>query len=537
MAKYTIQIPDGRTLDIEGDTMPTEAELDQIISALPPDHRVPAAATMPIPNQPQLEAVRQQRPDIGTQFADMASKVSQSPIPDSGAMGATGLLGVGALAQKFESGIQRAAESKNPLNIPNAFVQGLKGEGGYAEFGDTWRRLGVNETLASTLGLIESGGLDPMQLIAPLGRGARMAFEKAVTGTKQSTGRALAKVVEATHGIPPEAAAAALTDKFSGLSPKYFKSQGVKNLANNISDEVSKSIVEPATTKYTNTLKSMRSIEATTDDLFSLRESAASLLSEVDSAKQRRPIIQYVKKLDKKLASENPKLPTLADIMGEAKDLRGSYGTKMKPANVGRKKLGNTLMAAMEDINPDLKTANFEYRIAKEAEDTLAHLVGRPDKGFALKPGKSSNILNVLTPLSKPQQAAPELLAKYQALGKDPSGLVNLLNEAQRFSYAKYYNKIIPKTQPAVLTGLVLSSVGGLMGGLKGAGAALIPSLIAGSPRASGLILRNLLSSPRTPGVLGNLIRGGVIDPSLQRALTGREQSLNVPELIGGQTQ
>lgn len=59
MAQYTVQSPDGRQITLEGDTPPTENDLDRVFSSLPPKENIDVATNKPMEGSKEANGVYQ----------------------------------------------------------------------------------------------------------------------------------------------------------------------------------------------------------------------------------------------------------------------------------------------------------------------------------------------------------------------------------------------------------------------------------------------------------------------------------------------
>lgn len=150
--KYKIQAPDGRTISLEGDTPPTEQDIDAAFAAMPPAPKqggkaisgtpLDLANAMPliqkgIENAPNSEALLNSQKASEGMRAIAADQVLKGKHP--------------AQIGETEEGIQE---------VLNLFDRNKKGK----ELGDVARDRGVPENIASIIGLAADVVTDPIQV-------------------------------------------------------------------------------------------------------------------------------------------------------------------------------------------------------------------------------------------------------------------------------------------------------------------------------------------------------------------------------------
>lgn len=164
MAQYTIEAPDGRQVTIEGDSEPTEQDLEQIFSQLPQKETASSKTSVldpTLPNSSQVDNKISGREDLLSKALGNASSnltVIANPLDT----GKNILNLLGGIQQRSEAAIANPAGDMqkgnfNPKTLLDSFVNGLQGKV-LGQFGDLVRRTGVagdyNEALASTTGFM-----------------------------------------------------------------------------------------------------------------------------------------------------------------------------------------------------------------------------------------------------------------------------------------------------------------------------------------------------------------------------------------------
>jgi antitoxin component HigA of HigAB toxin-antitoxin module len=173
MAKFTVTGPDGREIELEGDTPPSEQELDQIFKSAPAKTDKPAQSGKSLGAGTPL--------DLAPMAADLINKgVSNSePLKE---MRDIGLPIFTETMKRYESARVQGGEAlpAGPLGAaaeavdnPEKLMEGIKKTAGaiagkpedQKEFGDVLREKGVPEPLAALGGLAANMATDPLSYL------------------------------------------------------------------------------------------------------------------------------------------------------------------------------------------------------------------------------------------------------------------------------------------------------------------------------------------------------------------------------------
>lgn len=387
MARYTVEAPDGRRVTIEGDSQPTESDLEDIFSSLPKSNQDAQDPTLP--NSSQVDNAVAGREDLLSQVMANAgnnAKLVANPIETG--KNALGLLG--GVAQRAEAAIANPAGDMQkgnfqPQTLLDSVVNGLKGKV-LGQFGDLVRRTGVggdyNEALASTTGFMAALSIPDLLSKGKVSQGIDKAGKELISGTDQAVKDAVTNKTGFLEDVR-----SAFYDAKSAASEKY--GAGLEKLANDnpatkvnlrpVIDQLNAEIAyEP---KLRNAIGRVPQLSSLLDNpkvaegmgIKEAQQIVNDLQSKISSGKLKGigvrpddiPLLDAVHDIKSQMVQAFP------DIA----DMRKDYGEILNRFNVVRNKLkpGNLSKAVKENFG-DAEVEDAAKKLLKDAPEILARM-------------------------------------------------------------------------------------------------------------------------------------------------------------------
>lgn len=389
MARYTVEAPDGRRVTIEGDSQPTEADLEEVFSSLP--NKDAPASDPTLPNSAQVDNAVSGREDLLSQvMANAGNNAKLVANPLETGKNALGLLG--GVAQRAEAAIANPAGDMQkgnfqPQTLLDSVVNGLRGKV-LGQFGDLVRRTGVagdyNEALASTTGFMAALSIPDLLTKGKVSQGIDKAGKGLISGTDQAVKDAVTNKTGFLQDVR-----SAFYDAKSAASEKY--GAGLEEMANNpnnagtvvnlrpVVDQLNAEIAyEP---KLRNAIGKVPQLSSILDNpqvaekmgIKEAQQIVNDLQSKISSGKLKGigvrpddiPLLDAVHDIKSQMVQAFPDLAELRKDYGDILNRFNMVRNKLKPGNLSK---------AVKDNFGDVEVEDAAKKLLKDAPEILARM-------------------------------------------------------------------------------------------------------------------------------------------------------------------
>lgn len=384
MARYTVEAPDGRRVTIEGDSEPTEADLQDVFSSLPEE----SGATDPtLPNAKQVEQAVAGREDLLSKLDYSSSlKVVTNPLNT----GKNLLNLVGGISQRAEAAISNPAGDMQkgnfqPKTLLDSLVNGLQGKV-LGQYGDLIRRTGVgggyNEALASTTGFMAALSIPDMLSKGKASKVIDKSVKATLTGAKQTVQDAVTNKTGFLEDVR-----SAFYDAKSAASDAY--GAGLEDLAKNnpttkvslrpVVDQVLQDISnEPKLRNAINRVPGFSALikDPKLSDNLGIQEAQKivnDLQSKIATGKLKGvgvrpddiPLLDAIHDIKSQMVQAFPDLAELRKDYGEVLNRFNMVRTKLKPGSLSK---------AVKDNFGDVEVEDAAKKLLKDAPEIIARI-------------------------------------------------------------------------------------------------------------------------------------------------------------------
>lgn len=387
MGRYIVEAPDGRRVTIEGDSEPTEADLEEIFSTLPQTNKEAQDPTLP--NAAKVDKAVGGREDLLSQvMANAGSNVTAVANPLETGKNLLGL--VGGVAQRTEAAIANPAGDMQkgnfePKTLLDSIVSGLQGKV-LGQYGDLVRRTGVggdyNEALASTTGFMAALSIPDLLSKGKVSQAIQKSGKNVVSGTNQAIRDAAIDQPAFLNDVR-----SAFYDAKKAASDAY--GLGLEKLANNnpatrvnlrpVVDQLNAEIAyEP---KLRNAINKIPQLVSFLDnpklaDSMGIQEAQKivnDLQSKVASGKLKGigirpddiPLLDAVYDIKSQMVQAFPELAETRKAYGEILNRFNVVRTKLKPGSLSK---------AVKDNFGDVEVADAAKKLLKDAPEIVARM-------------------------------------------------------------------------------------------------------------------------------------------------------------------
>lgn len=387
MPRYTIEAPDGRQVTIEGDSEPTEQDLEEIFSSIPQNSSKPNDPTLP--NSENVDQAISGREDmLGSALNGIVDQTVN--VPNALSSGKNLLSLIGGVSQRAEASIANPLGEIQKGNINgqsllNSFVDGMKGKV-LGQYGDLIRRTGVggvyNEALASTTGFLAALSAPELLTKGKVSSKIESSGKSAINSTDQALKDAVTNktgFLEDVRSAFYDAKASAVDKYGAGLDDLVKNNPQQKVSLRPVIDQLNQQIaLDPKLSNAINKVPLLRNFldNPKLANSVELKE-AQSLVNDLQSKISVRKLKGVGVRPD-----DIPLLDTVDDMkvqmvqaFPELADLRKSYGETINRFNLIRGKLSkNAFSGFVKNKFGNEEIASEAHKLLEESPEIISRL-------------------------------------------------------------------------------------------------------------------------------------------------------------------